>query len=146
VSFAFDCLLASYLMLASLTIWCAQVTSRLASLDPELETAQGPMALGKRQADAVIRFVEPCLASLPHALGSLACLIGALSLTVGAPFDLRYAAIAVLGVAFYLVLINFTHLTEDWQNGVPARRMVCVRSLLPALLAAPLVLAGLRLL
>ena len=145
MSFAFDCLLASYLVLASLTIWCAQATTRLIAVEPGLEPADGRKGLGASQAQALLRIVEPCLASIPHALGSVACLIAALSLTIGAPFDLRYAAIAVFGVALYLVLINITHLVEDWQHGVPARKMMCVRSLLPALLASPMLLAGLRL-
>lgn len=144
MSFAFDCLLASYLLLASLTIWCAEATSLLAAKS-DLVADRGPRFPGVDQAQAVLRIVEPCLASLPNAMGSLACLVAALSLVIGAPFDLRYAAIAVGAVALYLVLINLTHLIEDWQHGVPAQRMLCVRSLLPAILAAPMVLAGLRL-
>ena len=146
MSFAFDCLLASYLVLASLTIWCAQAVTRLIAVEGGLEPADGPAATRVNPARALLRIVEPCLASLPHALGSLACFIAALSLTIGAPFDLRYAAVAVFGVALYLILINLTHLIEDWQLGVPAGKMLCVRSLLPALLAMPMLLAGLRLL
>ena len=145
MSLAFDCLLASYLLLASLTIWCAQATTTVLTMKAGPEPAHGPRLPGAGQAQAVLRFVEPCLASLPHAMGSLACLVAALSLMIGAPFDIRYAAIAVFGVALYLVLINLTHLIEDWRDGVPARRMMCVRSLLPAILASPMLLAGLRL-
>ena len=59
--------------------------------------------------------------------------------------DSRYAAIAAFGVALYLILINLTHLIEDWQHGVPVEKMMCVRSLLPAILASPMVFAGMRL-
>ena len=145
MSFAFDCLLASYLLLASLTIWCAQATTSLLAVKTQPELNHGPRLPGAGQAQALLRIVEPCLASLPHAMGSLACLIAALSLMIGAPFDLRYAAIAVFAVALYLVLINLSHLIEDWQHGLPARRMMCTRSLLPAILASPMLLAGLRL-
>lgn len=140
-----DCLLASYLLLASLTIWCAQVTTTSMAVETGLEPAHGPHPFRSGQAQALLRAVEPCLASLPHAMGSLACLVAALALLIGTPFDIRYAAIASLGVALYLVLINLTHLIEDWQHGVPVERMVCVRSLLPAILASPMLLAGLRL-
>lgn len=141
MSFAFDCLLTGYLLVASLTIWCAQATTTVLTVTTGPVPAHGPRAAGS----AILRYVEPGLASLPHALGSLGCLIGALSLSVGAPFDLHYAAIAVFGVALYLVLINLTHLIEDWQNGVTVSQMVCLRSLLPAILASPMLLAGLRL-
>lgn len=141
MSFALDCALAAYLLLASLTIWCAQAATTV------LTVATGPVPAHAPQlpGTAILRIVEPGLASLPNALGSMACLIAALALMVGAPFDIRYAAIAAFGVALYLVLINLTHLIEDWQNGVALERMVCVRSLLPAILASPMILAGMRL-
>jgi len=145
VSFAFDCLLAAYLLLASLTIWCAQATTTVLTVKAGPEPASGFNLPGTGAAQAILRVVEPGLASLPHALGSLGCLIAAFSLIVGAPFDIRYAAIAAFGVALYLILINLTHLIEDWQEGVPIAKMVCVRSLLPSILASPMLLAGMRL-
>lgn len=146
MSFAFDCLLASYLLVASLTIWCAQastVSVLTVKVDPQL--AGGPPVARTGSGPALLRIVEPCLASLPHALGSLACLIAALALCVGTPFDIRYAAICAFAVALYLVLINLSHLIEDWRDGVALGQMVCIRSMLPALLAAPMLMAGLRL-
>ena len=141
MSFALDCLLSAYLLLASLTIWCAQATTTVLTVTTGPVSAHGPRLPGT----ALLRLVQPGLASLPNAMGSLSCLIAAFTLTIGAPFDAHYAAIAVLGVALYLVMINLTHLIEDWQSGVPVERMACVRSLLPAILASPMMLAGLRL-
>ena len=145
MSFIFDCILSSYLLVASLTIWCAQTTPRSVTVETGLETVLRSQSPGVRPAKTALSVVEPALASLPHALGSLGCLIAALALTIGAPFELRYAAVAVFGVAAYLILINLSHLIEDWQNGVSAAQMVCVRSLLPAILASPMLVAGLRL-
>ena len=146
MSFAFDCLLASYLLLASLTIWCAQATTTVLTVEAKPLPAGGRPGPHQAAAHAALRIVEPALASLPHALGSLGCLVAALALCVGTPFDIRYAAICAFAVALYLVLINLSHLIEDWRAGVPMQQMVCVRSTLPALLAAPMIVAGLRLL
>ena len=118
MSFAFDCLLATYLLLASLTIWCAQATTSLITVTIDAEPAVGPRMPGAGKAGALLRMLEPSLASLPHALGSVSCLVAALALVVGTPFDIHYAAIAALGVALYLILINISHLIEDWQHGV----------------------------
>jgi len=145
VSFAFDCLLSAYLLLASLTIWCAQATTSVLTVTTGPVSAQVSAPGPRFSGTALLRLVEPGLASLPNAMGSLSCLIAAFTLTIGAPFDPRYSAIAVLGVALYLVMVNLSHLIEDWQNGVPVERMACVRSLLPAILATPMMLAGLRL-
>jgi len=145
VTLAFDCLLAAYLLLASLTIWCAQASITVLIVQTGPVPAHGSGLPVTRSAETVLRVVAQGLAALPYGLGSLACLVAALALLVGTPFDIRYAAIAVFGVALYLTLINLTHLIEDWQHGVPPERMLCVRSLLPAVLALPMVLAGLRL-
>ena len=72
MSFALDCLLTSYLLLASLTIWCAQATSTVFTVQTGPVPAHGPRPPGFRPAQALLRIVEPSLASLPHALGSLA--------------------------------------------------------------------------
>jgi hypothetical protein len=142
VSFAFDCLLASYLLLASLTIWCARSTTSLIPVKTGAQTADGPTMPG----EALLRLVEPAIASTPHALGSLGLLVAGLALLVGTPFDIRYAAICALSVALYLAVINLSFLIEDWQRGVAVQRMLCVRSLLPSVFAAPMLVAGLRLL
>jgi hypothetical protein len=142
VSFAFDCLLASYLLLASLTIWCARSTSTMARVKTGVQTADGPTMPG----EALLRRVEPAIMSVPHALGSLGLLVAGLALLVGTPFDIRYAGICALAVALYLAVINLSFLIEDWQRGVALQRMVCVRSLLPTLFAGPMLVAGLRLL
>ena len=141
-----DGLLAGYLLLASLTIWCAQANGRQIAVKVDRQLAGGPQLAPRVAGMAVLRIVEPCLASLPHALGSLGCLIAALALLVGTPFDIHYAAISAFAVALYLVLVNLSHLIDDWRDGVAVARMLCVRSLLPALLASPMLLAGLRLL
>ena len=146
MSLAFDCLLASYLLLASLTIWCAQSTASVYSIATDTQLAGASRLRHAGSVQAALRAITPCLAALPHALGSLGCLIAALALLVGTPFDIRYAAVGVLAVGLYFLMINLSHLIEDWHNGVSPRRMVCVRSLLPALLSAPMLLAGLRLL
>ena len=146
MSFAFDCLLASYLLLSSLTIWCAQSTVTVLTVEAKSLPAGGRPGPAAGAAYAALRVVEPALASLPHALGSLGCLVAALALFAGTPFDIRYAAICAFAVALYLVLINLSHLIEDWRAGVPMQQMVCVRSTLPALLAAPMIIAGFRLL
>jgi hypothetical protein len=142
VSFAFDCLMASYLLLASLTIWCARSTTSVASVKTGVQTADGPAMPG----EALLRLVEPAVTSIPHALGSLGLLIAGLALLVGTPFDIRYAAICALAVSLYLAVINLSFLIEDWQRGVALQRMLCVRSLLPTLFGAPMLVAGLRLL
>jgi hypothetical protein len=142
VSFALDCFLAGYLLLASLTIWCGQTRSSLIGIKgAQVVDGPGPAHAGL----AVLRVVEPALASLPHALGSLACLIAGLAFLVGTPFDIRYAAIGALAVALYLLVVNLAFLIEDWQRGVALQRMLCVRSLLPSCFAAPMLVAGLRL-
>ena len=141
MSFAFDCFLAGYLLLASLTIWCAQTTATVLTAKSAPEPAFGPSL----PASGVLRLVETGVAVLPNALGALGCLVAALALVVGTPFDIRYAAIAALGVALYLMLINIAHLIEDWHHGVPVAQMFCVRSLLPAILSSPMLIAGLRL-
>jgi len=142
VSFTFDCLLASYLLLASLTIWCARSTSALAAVKTGVQTADGPAV----SSESLLRRVEPAILSLPHALGSLGLLIAGLALLVGTPFDIRYAGVCALSVALYLAVINLSFLIEDWQRGVALQRMLCVRSLLPTCFAAPMLVAGLRLL
>ena len=129
------------MLLASLTIWCARSSASIIPVESAAQTAAGPVLAGQ----AVLRLVEPALASLPHALGSLGCLIAGLALLVGTPFDIRYAAIAGLGVALYFGVINLAYLIEDWHRGVTLQRMLCVRSLLPACFAAPMLVAGLRL-
>lgn len=135
--------MASYLLLASLTIWCARNTATAFQLKTGPQIADGPSWISS--TSALLRIVEPALASLPHVLGSLACLVAGLALCVGAPFDLRYAAVGALAVALYLTVVNLAYLIEDWQRGVPLVRMLCVRSLLPACFAAPMLMAGLRL-
>ncbi len=142
MSFALDCLLASYLLLASLTIWCARSTSSAAVVKTGVQTADGPVLPG----EALLRMVEPAVMSLPHALGSLGLLIAGLALLVGTPFDIRYAAICAMSVALYLGVINLSYLIEDWQRGVTVQRMLNVRSLLPSCFALPMLVAGLRLL
>jgi hypothetical protein len=137
-----DCLLASYLLVASLTIWCARSTSAAAVIKTGVQTADGPAFAG----EALLRKVEPVLASIPHALGSFGLLVAGLALLVGTPFDIRYAAICVMAVALYLTVINLSYLIEDWQRGVAVKRMLNIRSLLPACFAAPMLAAGLRLL
>ena len=134
--------MASYLLLASLTIWCARSTTSAAVVKTGVQTADGPVLPG----EALLRLVEPAVMSLPHALGSLGLLIAGLALLVGTPFDIRYAAICALSVALYLGVINLSYLIEDWQRGVTVQRMLNVRSLLPSCFAAPMLLAGLRLL
>jgi hypothetical protein len=134
------------MLLASLTIWCSQTTLSVVSVPAGPQPADGMGLTAPSPAMVVVRYVEPALASLPHALGSLSCLVAGLALLVGTPFDQRYAAIAAFGVALYLVMINLSHLIEDWQNGVAPGRMLCTRSLLPTLVAAPMLLSGLRLL
>ncbi len=129
------------MLLASLTIWCARATASLIPVKTGAQTADGPVMPG----EALLRLIEPAVVSLPHALGSLGCLIAGLALLVGTPFDIRYAAIAGLGVALYLAVINLAYLIEDWQRGVALQRMLCVRSLLPSCFAAPMLIAGLRL-
>jgi hypothetical protein len=142
VSFAFDCLLASYLLLASLTIWCARSSTSLVPVKTGVQTADGPTMPG----EALLRLVEPAIASTPHALGSLGLLVAGLALLVGTPFDIRYAAVCALAVSLYLAVVNLSFLIEDWQRGVAVERMLCVRSLLPTCFAAPMLVAGLRLL
>ena len=134
--------MASYLLLASLTIWCARSTSSVAVVKTGVQTADGPAMPGQ----ALLRLVEPAIMSIPHALGSLGLLIAGLALLVGTPFDIRYAAVCALSVARYLAVINLSFLIEDWQRGVTLQRMLCVRSLLPSCFAAPMLVAGLRLL
>ena len=134
--------MASYLLLASLTIWCARSTSSVAVVKTGVQTADGPAMPGQ----ALLRLFEPAIMSIPHALGSLGLLIAGLALLVGTPFDIRYAAVCALSVALYLAVINLSFLIEDWQRGVTLQRMLCVRSLLPSCFAAPMLVAGLRLL
>lgn len=141
LSYALDCLLASYMLLASLTIWCARSSVSLVPVP-----AQGrPVGAAPGAGRAMLRIVEPTLMSLPNALGSLGCLVAGLALIQGAPFDIRYAAIGAMAVALYLAVINLSYLIEDWQRGVEIQRMACVRSLLPTCFAAPMLLSGLRL-
>lgn len=142
VSFAFDCVLASYLLLASLTIWCAQ--ARVTAFP--VETPALPGASDAPDPTRMLRIVEPAVASIPHALGSLACMVAALALVMGTPFDPRYAAVGALAVSLYLMLLNLSHLIEDWDAGVTLAETACVRSLLPTLLGLPMLVAGLRLL